>query len=248
MKTRFLGMLLAVGLMANAAYAGLFYAESAERKTTLIEMFSSEGCSSCPPAEAWASTLTGAGGLWRDFVPVVFHVHYWDNLGWKDRFASPAFTQRQNEYVQSWNESTLYTPGLVLNGRPWEGWRRAKSIPRADEKPGILKIEEQKDGSYKIRFKTSAGFEGQAHAALLGFGIAVNVTRGENAGRTLDHDFTVLDFQSKPLEGRALSAVFRFDPEKFTAPRFGMAVWVTAAGDVKPVQAVGGYLFIKDFT
>ena len=227
----------------SAAWADPLHIESAVRKTTLIEIFSSEGCSSCPPAEAWASSLTDAGQLWRDFVPVVFHVDYWDRLGWKDRFSSAAFTKRQGDYVEAWHQSTLYTPGFVLNGRPWRGWRRGKTIPRQNKESGILRVEEQQDGSYKVSFEPAGDFaSGIAHAALLGFGIKVEVTRGENAGRTLRHDFTVLDFQSAPLQGHPLSAFFKFDAGKFSAARLGLAAWVTKSGGKRPVQAVGGYL------
>ena len=227
----------------SAAWAEPQHFESAARQTTLIEIFSSEGCSSCPPAEAWASALTDAGHLWRDFVPVVFHVDYWDRLGWKDRFSSADFTKRQGDYVEAWHQSTLYTPGFVLNGRPWRGWRQEKTIPRQDKEPGILRVEEQQNGSYKVSFEPVGNFDrGTTHAALLGFGIKVQVTRGENAGRTLRHDFTVLDFQSAPLQGHPLSTVFKFDAGKFSVTRFGLAVWVTKSGGTRPVQAVGAYL------
>ncbi len=234
-------------LLFGVSFAALadepLHLESAARKTTLIEIFSSEGCSSCPPAETWASALTGAGNLWHDFIPVIFHVDYWDKLGWKDRFSSAAFTKRQGDYVAAWHQSTLYTPGFVLNGRPWKDWYSAKTIPLQNEKTGILRVEETQAGLYKVSFEPVNNFEqGTMHAALLGFGIDVEVTRGENAGRTLRHDFTVLHFQSAPLQGDPLSAVFKFETNKFSAARFGLAVWVTKTGDRQPVQAVGGYL------
>jgi len=244
MKVKFPGiLLLGMSFAVNAAQAAPLHLESDARKTTLIEMFSSEGCSSCPPAETWASRLADAGGLWRDFVPVIFHVDYWDYLGWKDRFASPDFTQRQREYANAWRSETIYTPGLVLNGREWRDWRGSKNIPVENKNPGILTIEELEAGRYQVSFKPAAVLSGgKAHAALLGFGIDVDVTRGENSGRTLRHDFTVLDFQTYPLRGDPLAAIFQFKTEKFSAVRFAIAAWVTAPGELKPLQAVGGYL------
>jgi hypothetical protein len=82
----------------NAATAAKVTFESGETPTILLELFSSEGCSSCPPAEQWVSGLKNTPGLWRDIVPVVFHVDYWDGLGWPDRFASQQFTLRQRQY------------------------------------------------------------------------------------------------------------------------------------------------------
>ncbi len=241
---KFLGsFLMAFCFLVNGAQAEPLSLTSDSRKTTLIEIFSSEGCSSCPPAEAWASSLTHNSGLWRDFVPVIFHVDYWDYLGWKDRFASPAYTQRQHDYAKVWHESTVYTPGVVANGSLWRAWHRTNGIPSENESPGILKIVELKAGRYQVSFEPQNNFKnGKMHAALLGFGIDVDVTRGENAGETLRHDFTVLDFQSLPLRASPFSVIFDLNPKKFQAARLGIAAWVTESDNTKPVQAVGGYL------
>ncbi len=93
--------------------------ESGPMKTHLLELFTSEGCSSCPPAEAWLSKLKDDAGLWRDFVPLAFHVDYWDRPGWRDPFASKVWTARQYEYSARWKSSNVYTPGFVLDGREW---------------------------------------------------------------------------------------------------------------------------------
>src|SRR5438477_9939189 len=69
--------------------------ESGPARVHLLELFTSEGCSSCPPAEAWMTKLKDNPGLWHDFVPIAFHVDYWDHLGWRDRFAAKEWTARQ---------------------------------------------------------------------------------------------------------------------------------------------------------
>jgi hypothetical protein len=92
--------------------------ESGPRKTRLLELFTSEGCSSCPPAETWLSTLKDERGLWRDFVPLAFHVDYWDRLGWRDPFAAKAWTQRQYAHSTRWKSGSVYTPGFVLDVGP----------------------------------------------------------------------------------------------------------------------------------
>ncbi|MBA3608983.1 MAG: DUF1223 domain-containing protein [Chthoniobacterales bacterium] len=111
-------MIGALGLTAPLPAADVAL-ESGPMRTHLLELFTSEGCSSCPPAEAWLSKLKDDPGLWRDFVPLAFHVDYWDRLGWRDPFASKIWTARQYEYSARWKSSNVYTPGFVLDGREW---------------------------------------------------------------------------------------------------------------------------------
>src|ERR1700752_821515 len=111
--------------------------QSGAQKTHLIELFTSEGCSSCPPAEAWLSKLKSEPRLWKDFVPIAFHVDYWDRLGWRDPFASKEWTARQYQYSNAWKAETVYTPGFVLDGREW---RDPKVPSSSNEKPGVLRI------------------------------------------------------------------------------------------------------------
>src|SRR5689334_18800483 len=101
--------------------------ESGPARTHLIELYTSEGCSSCPPAEAWLSKLKDEPRLWRDFVPLAFHVDYWDRLGWRDPFASKEWTARQYAYSAGWKSESVYTPGFVLDGREW----RNNDVPPA---------------------------------------------------------------------------------------------------------------------
>jgi hypothetical protein len=104
--------------------------ESSDSQTTLIELFTSEGCSSCPPADAWISHLKDSPDLWKKIVPVAFHVDYWNNLGWRDRFARPEFTARQRRYVAAWHGDSVYTPGFVVNGQEWRGWFSDRTVAR----------------------------------------------------------------------------------------------------------------------
>jgi hypothetical protein len=89
--------------------------ESGPQRTHLLELFTSEGCSSCPPAEAWLSKLKAEPRLWKDFVPIAFHVDYWDRLGWRDPFAAKEWTARQYQYSAVWKSDSVYTPGFVLD-------------------------------------------------------------------------------------------------------------------------------------
>jgi hypothetical protein len=216
--------------------------ESGRTRTHLLELFTSEGCSSCPPAEAWFSKLKDEPGLWLDFVPVAFHITYWDHLGWRDPFASKLWTARQHAYAARWKSSSVYTPGFVLNGREL----RQRAVPAAGkEDAGVLKVTADND---VVKASSAAAAPNAAdrelHVARLGFGLNTNVKAGENRGRKLLHDFVVLSLATVPLnpDGTELrlpssSAKTPVDSREAIA-----AVWVTAAGEAEPLQAVGGWL------
>ena len=94
-------MLAAVSMPFSNARADQLRFESGEKRVAVVELFTSEGCSSCPPAERTFSKLATNPALWKTFVPIALHVNYWDNLGWKDRLASVEFTQRQHTYASA---------------------------------------------------------------------------------------------------------------------------------------------------
>src|SRR3989449_10775896 len=112
----------------NAQNTSLTFQSSGEQ-TALIELYTSEGCSSCPPAETWLSRLKASPGLWKDFVPLAFHVDYWDYLGWRDPWANKSFSDRQRAYAKQWRSQSIYTPGFVLNGKEWRAWSGRKDGP-----------------------------------------------------------------------------------------------------------------------
>jgi hypothetical protein len=215
--------------------------ESGPKKVHLLELFTSEGCSSCPPAEASLSRLLNDSRLWREFVPVTFHVDYWDRLGWKDPFASVEWTERQQTYAENWKAETVYTPAFVLNGREWQN----ANVPSANEAPGVLKIAMRGDNIVDVNFEPANGTSGEfeVYLARLGFGINVNVRAGENNGRSLRHDFVVLSLVHEKM--RSGTQELRLAPvsQSVSRPeRSALAAWVTYAGDITPRQATGGWL------
>jgi hypothetical protein len=217
--------------------------QSSQTKTHLLELFTSEGCSSCPPAEAWLSKLKGAAGLWHDFVPVAFHVDYWDNLGWRDPFASKEWTARQYQYSANWNSGSVYTPAFVLDGREWQPAGVPPSLAR--ETPGVLRIVVENPDTVRATFRpASANAQAMViHVAKLGFGINSRVKAGENNGRKLQHDFVVLSLASEELPNEFSEVVFHLDNSKLAANSPGaVAAWVTQNGRAEPIQAVGGWL------
>src|SRR3954470_4771648 len=129
---------LAAAISASAAENTF---ESGTQRTHLIELYTSEGCSSCPPAEAWLSKLKSDPGLWKDFVPLAFHVDYWDRLGWRDRFSSRQWTERQSNYASLLRQSSVYTPEFIRNGAEWSDWLGHARVMVSDrEKSGILSV------------------------------------------------------------------------------------------------------------
>src|SRR5215470_3300374 len=123
---------------ANPLNAEQMLFQSATNRAVLLELYSSEGCSSCPPAEAWFSQLKSNPRLWKDLVPVGFHVDYWDQLGWKDPFGTSSFSERQRAYSAKWKNESVYTPGFVLNGKEWRGWYTRTGLPRSStESAGV---------------------------------------------------------------------------------------------------------------
>ena len=222
-------------LFTSLATAGDLVLESPPTRAHLIELFTSEGCSSCPPADAWLRGLKTERGLWREFVPVAFHVNYWDNLGWPDRLASPRFTQRQRDYAALWKSNSVYTPGFVLDGREWRG----RELPRASqEKAGVLRVRIAGDrASISYPPEALVGKKIDAHLAWLSGDVESDVKAGENRGRKLRHDFVALSLETQPLDGKAGTATFATaKPDGAKA----VAVWIVESGKVEPVQAAGG--------
>ena len=103
---------------------------SPEHTLALLELYTSEGCNSCPPADRWLSNLPQRGFQADQVVPLSFHVDYWDHLGWKDRFALPAFSERQRRVV-AWNAGRMiYTPQAVLHGKDYHLWPNEQAFRR----------------------------------------------------------------------------------------------------------------------
>src|SRR6266446_3056661 len=161
-------LLLAV-LLAVSAPAGEIVFESKPARTHMLELFTSEGCSSCLPAETWLSNLKNEPRLWQDFVPLAFHVDYWDHLGWRDPFASKMWTERQADYSARWKSGSVYTPAFVLDG---VAWHNTALPPTATETPGVLKITINGE-RVTVAFKsaTNVGRQYEIHLARLGFGL-----------------------------------------------------------------------------
>lgn len=240
--------LMLATLAAATTNAAPLVFQSSGRQPSLLELYTSEGCSSCPPAETWLSGLKNSPRLWSDFVPVAFHVDYWNYLGWRDPWSQAEFSDRQRAYAQTWNAQNIYTPEFVLNGREWSHGFWQKTVPAAAETgAGALKVSSDDATHWQLFFvpeqKEKTTYE--IHAALLVSGVSSDVKAGENAGRQLKHDFVAIAFTELPLVSRtnAFSRTFALEAKaKPGEGRRALAVWITAHGKAEPVQATGGWL------
>ncbi len=213
--------------------------ESSKEQTTLIELFTSEGCNSCPPAERAINQLRDHPELWSSFVPVAFHVDYWDYLGWDDPYASKAYSNRQREYRRQGLISAVYTPGMLQNGREWRSWYRGLKPAGDTANAGRLKVVIN-DGIGTANYER---FENDMvlNIVPLGFDIQTKVMAGENKGRTLNHDFVALEhLVLRPEQGTWTFNLSSFGEKK--DQMMAIAVWVSRKDKLTPIQATGGWI------
>lgn len=216
---------------------------SGDGQVTLIELYTSEGCSSCPPADRWLSKLKSNARLWHDFVPISFHVDYWDYIGWRDRFASSSYSDRQRRYRQEGGTRVVYTPGFFKNGQEW---RNRNSLADEDRPTaGDLSVQVTGD-AVAVRFENSYLQETNlvAHVALLGMNMETEVRAGENKGKRLKHDFVALTVVSVPLDRSTdgFEAVTDIQLSKHVTADTALVAWISGDDAQMPLQAVGGYL------
>ncbi|HEY7240246.1 MAG TPA: DUF1223 domain-containing protein [Burkholderiales bacterium] len=177
-------------------------AVSADHEVALFELYTSEGCDSCPPADHWFSAL-GRKSDASHAVALAFHVDYWDRLGWRDRFGSAAYTERQHDQAARQHAAFVYTPQVLLQGEDF-AWRSAgqpaAAISAINARPARAKIElaagpVERDAAtldVRVRIGEPRDRAGATLAvALVQDGLASEVKAGENAGRRLEHDHVV---------------------------------------------------------
>ena len=232
------GIALLVGDPAHAATACL--AKSPPTVATVVELYTSEGCSSCPPADRWLSAAQRQPGV----VAVAFHVDYWDRLGWKDRFASAAYTRRQSDQLASNGARFSYTPQVVVDGIDQPDWPRAR-VPTAPARPADVDIVLKRDAdrvTATVLSRSNAPRRLAGYWAVTENGHATTVKAGENDGATLHHDavvraYVALDaWSAAPNDERS----FRFDAgagrSDGAVRQVGLVI--VDAATRRPVQAV----------
>ena len=235
--TLLLGAVAVLPVLASAATLTC-QARSNAVAPVVVELYTSEGCSSCPPADRWLSTLKARPGL----LALAFHVSYWDRLGWPDRFASAEATARQHELATLAGSRQVYTPQVVVNGRDWRVWPKLPGDNPADNPAAPISLTLTREGE-TITAQVTATAGGAARLAgywaVLEDQHVSQVRAGENSGQTLRHDHVVRLYKPVPAWSAALGgstqlSVSRGAPEH---PRRVVFV-VTDAATQRPLQAV----------
>ena len=195
-------------VLALPAGAAEIEAESGDTIAPVVELYTSEGCSSCPPADAWISRLGETLGKGLDAVPLAFHVDYWNYLGWEDPFSQPGFTDRQRMLGALNRQRSIYTPEFLVSGRETRGTRAVvKAIQSANASDAAVKVRlvaalaGTGDIAADVRVSGDTG-DSELYLAVYENDITRRIGGGENHGRTLHYDFVVRYFRRVALLGR----------------------------------------------
>ena len=200
-------MLLSLTSLVISLAVGLFPPKAAPKTAVLVELFTSEGCSSCPPADALLARLLKEQPLPDvDIVPLSIHVDYWDHQGWKDPFSSKAYSARQTDYSKIFGPDKVYTPQLVVDGRDeMNGSDEAaarRALAAAAGRPHLpLRVDARARGaSVRVSIDLPASpADAEPIDVLLALtedNLTTAVRRGENSGRTLSHVAVVRTLQT----------------------------------------------------
>jgi hypothetical protein len=188
--------------------------QSPQTTVALVELYTSEGCDSCPPADRWLSSLGAKGYAPDRVVPIALHVDYWDYIGWKDPYARQAFSARQRKMASLARAAAVYTPQVLLQGRDFRAWGGTafdKEVAKINARPAKARISLLLDTRQGDVFEVEAGAElldGPQQADFANVSLYLGayenkllseVKAGENRGKSLPHDFVVLQWVG-PLE------------------------------------------------
>lgn len=199
----------------------------AQHAFAVVELFTSEGCSSCPPADkVLASMKADAEKNHRPVYFLEYHVDYWNRLGWKDPFSSFQYTLRQKNYTSVLNEEGMYTPMMVINGKKsftgsdeQQAAASVKSALSETSEVGLtVKIDSSASDTLYLKYSATKSDKNYfIRIAMTESGLSANVGKGENAGKKLSHEAVVRDFFSQAMnsaEGHLKIPLKKFKPGK----------------------------------
>jgi len=246
---------IAFGFAALGAAAPLFAApcekHSPWHAVALVELYTSEGCDSCPPAERWLNKLGRDPGALDSAVPLALHVDYWDRLGWPDRFADGRFAERQRTLASLSGSRAIYTPGVFLNLRELRGWSSTSELQgelrKVNARPALVDIRLALEAAPPGQLAITAAFQPkpgakrpQAFVALYENGLVTEVKAGENRGATLRHDHVVRRWFGPLDPALPFRRVVPLEPD-WNAQRLGVAAFVQddASGEILQATALG---------
>ncbi|MEM7193659.1 MAG: DUF1223 domain-containing protein [Pseudomonadota bacterium] len=250
MKYRFGTIFFAVTLLVaqNAYAAKTKTVTSAETVTPVVELFTSEGCSSCPPADQWLSKLGETVDEQFRAVPLAFHVDYWNYLGWTDPYSSEQYTDWQRKVAKNNRQRSMYTPEFTVAGMESRGAHEIlDNIRKANNKPAdvFVTMRMMPDGVDKLNLEVAVDNQHhdlgvQIFVALYENNIVRKIGAGENTGRTLEHDH-VVRFWSHPkslLNGSQTETYTLFLPQDAVAENVGVATVIIDSKTGKTLQSL----------
>lgn len=237
----------AAALLSATANAAECVARAETASVPLVELYTSEGCSSCPPADRWLSQLVPGR-----IVPLALHVDYWDYIGWRDRFAQARFSQRQRDMVNRSGGRVVYTPQVMLDGRDFRGWHSPTAFDEAVRQRAarplqaklVLAVENKAAAGWSARLTGEVlprKGRAEAYLALYENGLVSAVEAGENRGARLRHDYVVRQWVG-PLpvaaDGRIAHNVEFIHRDGVDFKHAGVAAFVQDAASGEVLQAV----------
>ena len=215
-------------------------AKSPALVTPVVELYTSEGCNSCPPADRWMSTLKADPNV----VALAFHVDYWDRLGWKDRFSNAVFTERQATQQSVNGARFSYTPQVVVDGHDRKDWP-SLAAPIAERAAAPVELALSRDGEHvtaTVVARAKAPKRLAAYWAVTEQNHVTSVKAGENEGATLHHDFVVRDYRPvapwAPAGDTPRTLAFDLPPATDAAHPRQVNLVVVDADTGRPVQAL----------
>jgi len=241
-----LRLLIIASLLSTPLFAGApIVVTSSDRQIAVVELYTSEGCSSCPRADRWLAELVTTRQQDLDLLALAFHVDYWDYLGWKDRFSNADYTKRQRVLGANNRQNTIYTPEFFVNGKEARGSGHIlQQIQQTNQQPAPLSLQltvsrDESELLIAVRASTERDVGAQIHHRYLVYenNLSTDVKRGENSGKVLHHQQVVRYMsptQSLQTENRHRIAI---DPA-WQGANVGIAVLVTSAGNQRYLQAV----------
>jgi hypothetical protein len=237
-----------VGLMYAPAGFADQQAKSGELKSSVVELYTSEGCSSCPPADKFFSRL-GKTEESEMIIPLAFHVDYWDYIGWKDPYASADYTQRQRVVARVNKQSSIYTPEFVVDGAEARGSRTItdrvstgyRSQAEADITLNISDVDAGKlTATVNIDNVAYAGNDTpQVYLAVFENDLSSSIDAGENRGKKLKHDYVVRHLSSPQItmSGQQHSFDLKLNSD-WKLGELGVAVVVKLQNSGRTLQAL----------
>jgi len=239
-------LLLIMSLMASPVFAAETITVSSNgQQTAVLELYTSEGCSSCPSADRWLAALVEVPNDELDVLALAFHVDYWDYLGWKDRFGSPRYTSRQRQLGSNNNQRTIYTPEFFVDGKEARGTRKVLEKIRSANKQQAqiqLKLSISKSSNalqIDLQSVTPDAVDKPLQHRYFVYEnqLMSDVTRGENSGERLFHQQVVrymspeLDLKDNNQHNITINPEWRLD-------NIGVAALVTEPGNENYLQVV----------